>query len=300
MQARSKRLRLLRRSVQIAFLSGFIFLAWVAVYPPSAKIPENLFLRSDPLSGALWFLSHPGGWVLALWPAWVILGLALLSGRFFCAWICPLGTCFDLLPSVGRSRRRRTQPRSIGGSRIEPDTRRFRVKYFLLLVLCSALVAGLNMAWLYDPLVIANQAAIFAFMGAIPWVFGGLAVMAMLYRPRFWCQELCPAGAIQSLVAMLGRKLPARLSPLALIKEDACNGCGVCARACPFEISDIAVSKPGGRVVLPDCALCGDCAAACPRSGTLRLASFGKTLVGGASGRHRKAESLEEGCACGN
>ncbi|NIQ96904.1 MAG: 4Fe-4S binding protein, partial [Desulfuromonadales bacterium] len=42
------------------------------------------------------------GWAL-LWPALLLLVLTAIVGRFFCGWICPLGTTLDGLGKmIGR------------------------------------------------------------------------------------------------------------------------------------------------------------------------------------------------------
>src|SRR5660397_61717 len=58
-----------RRAVQMAFLSVFILLAWAALYPPSRSIPENIFLRIDPLA-AIAAARGSGVWLYLL-PAWI-------------------------------------------------------------------------------------------------------------------------------------------------------------------------------------------------------------------------------------
>ena len=55
---------------------------------------ENIFFRLDPLVGAAAMLGARQ-FIVMFWPALVILGLTLVFGRFFCGWICPLGTLLD-------------------------------------------------------------------------------------------------------------------------------------------------------------------------------------------------------------
>jgi polyferredoxin len=271
-----------RRAVQVFFLSAFVSLSWAASYPPSRLPAENLFLRVDPL-GALDAFYRAGAF-LPLWPALALLFLSLLSGRFFCGWVCPLGSALELVPSVHRLRKRRKiedlRPRSVSGNPLPAGARRIRAKYLLLLALVVLFPLGVNLLWLFDPLVIANRSAIQVFAGSIPFVLLGLLALAQVMGPRFWCQEICPLGALLSATTAAGKVLGGNHALLALVKEeDACIHCGHCASACPFAITEVADLRESGKVNVPDCALCGECVKACPVRGALALVSLGKVLL---------------------
>lgn len=289
-----------RRTVQLAFLALFIVTVWGTAYPPSGTIDENLFLRVDPLA-AVAAARWSGIW-LYLWPAWTLLGLTLVSGRFFCGWICPLGSAFGIVPSPHKWRRRRLsqlRPRDISGKTIEKGETRLRMKYVFLAVLLLLFLSGINAVWIFDPLAIANRAAAALFLGGIPAVFIVLVVLAFAVGPRFWCQEVCPLGACLSAVSMAGSRLPAAASPLALVKDAAaCTHCGKCACSCPFGIVEVADSDGTGRLAIADCALCGECVAACPESGALSLQVMGGRVL--RSGKAGREEASEEAVACGS
>lgn len=271
-----KGLRVMRGAAQLTFLGLFVAAAWAASYPPAGTFQENIYLRAEPLNA---ILSRGGVFgITFILPAIILLLLTLPTGRFFCGWICPLGTCFDFLPSAGRHGKRslkKLRPRGINGAARESGTRRLRLKYVLLALLIILYIVNINLLWFLNPVVIANRAVIFVLTGAIPLVFIALVLLAMVYKPRYWCEELCPTGALFSAVSAPGRLLPERLSPLALRKDEtACTHCGKCAVACPFEITEVADSRKTGRLALADCALCGDCVAACPCDNALSLTSF--------------------------
>ncbi len=292
--SRRKGLRIMRGAVQLAFLGWFVAAAWAASYPPAGAFQENVFLRAEPLNA---LLSRGGAFgITFVLPAILLLLLTLPTGRFFCGWICPLGTCFDLVPSAGRHGKRtvkKIRPRGVTGKARESGTPRLRLKYVLLVALIILYVVNINLVWYLNPVVIANRAVLFILTGVIPLVFIALVVLAMAYKPRYWCEELCPTGALLSAVSGLGKLLPEKLSPLALHKnEEDCTHCGKCAVACPFEITEVADSRKTGRLALADCALCGDCVAACPCDGALSLTSFG--LPAYDSGRRGVCELLPE------
>jgi polyferredoxin len=283
----------------VAFIALFIVMTWAAAYPPSATLDENLFLRVDPLAGitAAW---ESGLWLYLL-PAWILLGLTLVSGRFFCGWICPLGSGLEMLPSLERRRGRkisRLRPKDIAGRSIGKNDLRVRLKYVFLAVLVLLFALGINAIWIFDPLVIANRAVVFILLGGVPFLLIALVVLAVVVGPRFWCQEMCPFGACLSLASMAGSRLPVAASPLTLVKDnDACTHCGRCACACPFGIAGVADSEKTGRLAMADCALCGECVAACPERGALSLRVMGApVLVSGK--RPGDWETQEEAIAC--
>jgi polyferredoxin len=84
----------------------------------------NSFFRADPLVLFSYLLAAKS-WSWLLLPAALMTVATLLLGRFFCGWICPLGTFLDLVTS----RIRKTTPiRALKGN----------FKYWLLLPLLSA------------------------------------------------------------------------------------------------------------------------------------------------------------------
>ncbi len=99
------------------------------------------------------------------------------------------------------------------------------------------------------------------------------------------CAEVCPTGALA--------RNPAGFVSL---ERDRCNGCGYCARFCPFGVPRVDVQdRLTGRAKVAKCTLCEDrvttgnmpaCAKACP-SGAIHFGDR-ETLV--ARGRARVAE----------
>jgi ferredoxin len=138
-------------------------------------------------------------------------------------------------------------------------------------VLFGVVVGGsLSIRWLglLDPLVIFNRVVASMlinglslqqppqriFFSLVSLVFV-LAVVLELSRARFWCRNLCPLGALFSLVA--------RFSLMKRRVSNACTGCGECRVACAMN----AIPKDASDTDYSDCTFCLECQSDCPKGG---------------------------------
>ncbi len=286
-----KKLVVVRRISQGLFLALFIHILWSTTYPLTGFFPPSTFFVTDPLLIIMTSVAERivlPGLVFALG----MTGLALVLGRVFCGWACPLGTSIDI---AGACRRRRpgTEPTDMQNRAVR------RIKFILLALITAAAFAGKQVAWIFDPIVLAARFVslnlIPAATAAIKAVFviglrdlklGGsvrdfyhalkptvlgvktmyfphaglilayflVVVLASLFISRLWCRGLCPLGAFYSLV---GRCAPLHRT------VDVCTQCGRCRAACRTgAIRDDLTYAKG------ECVLCMDCVYACPPHGT--------------------------------
>jgi ferredoxin-type protein NapH len=206
----------------------------------------------------------------------------VVLSKVFCGWICPLGTIQELINKLGRRLNlplRRFEDGSV--SKVRP------VKWLMLIVLVLALplLAGLGVtphatgdaycqvcpSRLATTLLTANteQLAIrtgstldFAFGAIANTLFGFILVAAFAVRQPF-CR-ICPMLSFNATFQ--------RLSPMRLVKKqhDKCDKCGVCAKACPMDIHEIA-REHGSKAFHEDCTLCGRCVEFCPDDGVIQM-----------------------------
>lgn len=276
----------LRLLVQIFFILvvagiGIKFMAFLQqAYSgqPTISRPAGVegFLPVSALVGLKSWLSsgtfdqvHPAGLVIFL----LILGIALLFKRGFCAWICPIGTLVEGLGKLGKKlfKRNLQVPKGL-------DYALRSIKYVLLgafLLFIGVLFSGpAAQQFAMTPYNITADAQMVRFFQHLSLigilVIGALAVLSLLIE-NFWCRYLCPYGALTGLLSFVSLFKVER-------NEKSCTHCGACTRACPNRIR-VDTHK---RVSSPECNGCLNCVKACPVKHTLnfktRFADKGLTI----------------------
>lgn len=279
------RIKLLRQIVQIAVLASFV---WLLVHtrwdPRTAQPAPPFFLRMDPLSMLTTALSPASRFLPYFLPALVLLVLTAVFGRFFCGWICPLGTTLDVWERLTARARAKAQ-RTVNAPGL---------KYYVLAAVLVAAVFGTQIAWLFDPIPLLTRTAATVFYplgqeayniavtsagGAlraaglrlypveahhfvlnvpVAIVFAALLGLSLLTR-RYWCRTFCPLGALLGLVGRWG---------LWRRYTTGCVTCKRCVGEC--KMGAIPDDKPAATRSA-ECILCYDCLV-CPKPG---IASIG-------------------------
>jgi MauM/NapG family ferredoxin protein len=238
-----KRLKIGRIVSQGLFFGLFVFF-FIRSLDPFATL-ENPFLRFDPLI----FLTNPEWNLPVIGVTAGLLILAILAGRVFCGWICPLGSLIEALDFILSPLRKRN-PVSL--RRVQK--RMLLVRYPVSLLLLGAVL-----------ITVFTQAPVLQFLHPNVWIiriaslttvglaFLGLLVLFSLITRRLWCTYLCPLGGLYGLLARI---------PLFRLRISACSNCGRCDR-CPTE----AATYRDREIMAHQCLVCFDYESSCPVEG---------------------------------
>lgn len=244
-------------------------------------------MRPDVVDG---FLPIAGGLGLRAWlsqgivdphhPAATITVLvlclsALLLGRAFCAWFCPLGLVGEWLHGL-RSRwivGEWTPPRWLDAVL---RSQKFLVLAFLLFIVLIAVPGAALPGYFTSPYHQAADMKMGAFFFSLTLIsglcLGWVLLLTATFRQGF-CRYLCPYGAWLSLLGLL-TPLRIRRDPARCLRS-AGHDCDKCSRACPSRIQVhqlIAVRSL-------ECTSCMSCITACPkRADALHLGSKARRL----------------------
>jgi len=316
----------LRLFSQIAFFAIFMFLLIRTEFRGSISTsasdirlpyPVGLFFRLDPLIGLSNALTGHGLYKGLLWSLFILIPTMFL-GRFFCGWICPLGSINHFFGSL-RSERKR-------GKQLLESNRYKRwqtTKYYILVaVLVSALLGTGLVGWL-DPFSFLVRslglsvlpATNYGLQAGLGWLehsrfaavqlAGGilhflLGALLLNFKQPYFRQGVLLGlififilainfrvtrfwcRALCPLGALLG--IVSRWSILGLVKHpEHCNDCNRCLLRCQ------GGDDPVGGVPWhqPECHLCLNCVDECPEQG-LQFKFFPAQKLAGTNLQRRK------------
>lgn len=190
----------------------------------------------------------------------ILLALAFVFGPVFCGRLCPAGAFTEALSKVMPSR--------------------FQISwrtYTEIAPIRYGMLAGFCLVPFFDGILACTFCNFFLFdLLANYWTRGYFISLtsSLIFTAFMWlvifglftkggrgfCNFLCPVGAAQSFVYMLGCKLG--LSWHMQVDRRRCIGCGVCAKKCPMESVQLAEKK--AVMCEHNCIVCGVCAHSCP------------------------------------
>ncbi len=220
--------------ILIGNLSGSTLLGLIPMADPFAVaqiLSTGATLERDVLLGA--------GIVLFVY--------ALIGGRVWCSWVCPINLVTDL---AGWLRRR------LGVGDMFRIKRSTRYTVLVLALLLSALSGVAAFEWV-SPISMFHRELIFG--AGLGWTAVlGVFLFDLLIVRHGWCGHLCPLGAFYALV---GKFASIRVR----FNSPTCTHCGDCAKICPEpQVLDLKTAALAGWISSGECTNCGRCVTVCP------------------------------------
>lgn len=267
--------------------------------------PVSIFLEFDPLVGLATMLANGTLYKGLLWGL-VILIPTIFMGRFFCGWICPMGSVNHWISEIPSERKKRKGAKKIDSNRYKKYQ---RIKYYIFILFLAGSATSVLQIGLLDPIALLARSigtvvlpimhsaalgilALFKSTGIPPImktgqfaydavayvllpfrqahfntiVSLGIFFLAVLVLNRIFTRFWC--RAICPLGAMLG--IFSRFAIFGLKKdESSCDHCNLCLVSCQgADNPDI-----GNKWMQSECHLCLNCQASCPQ-GSLSFQFF--------------------------
>jgi polyferredoxin len=253
---------------------------------------------------------------MALWLGILMLLIFLLtmvSGRFFCGWICPFGFYMDLFSQARKALKIKyvnlPQRANEALNKLRYIVFAAIIGWCIYLILTSGQLLQPFFLFLrgpfrplnlfVDPLepLVLPFGEIFGLSGyslsypymrdinfytgdpfwasIFVYLFVGLTVAASFVVRRFWCR-FCPTGLS---IAILNKYKGLKWMPLLKINKDEtkCTKCGICKRVCPVQVTKV-YDERGGDIAPSTCIQCFRCVEMCPYADTLKVEFAGKTI----------------------
>ncbi len=262
----------IRRLVQIACLGLFFVLLFYFCRPYKLDYSKEgsglfthleLFLALDPLvSVSASIASKTFAWSLTI--AAIVLLIGTIFPRWFCGYVCPMGTLIDLFDwSIGRR---------VKFLHIKHRNWLVNLRFYILTAVLVSALFGILISGFVSAIPVITRGTLYIFALFKPKQIAGweylpqlsvwhyvsiilfLAILSLgVLRPRFWCAYLCPSGALLSLASLF------RLNERKI--EDTCVKCGRCLSACDFgAIASDFTTRP------LECTFCLSCKDVCPKN----------------------------------
>ncbi len=272
---------LLRRSSQAVvlalFFAGPLFGVWILDGNLASSRLLGTVTLTDPFVLAQQLAAGYRPAAAALSGAAIMLAFyALVGGRVFCSWVCPVNMVTDaagwLRARIGL-RPRRGPPRA---TRL----------WLLAGCLAAAALTG-SLAWeVVNPVTLLPRGLLFG-MGWGAAIIAAVFLYDLLVAHRGWCGHVCPMGAFYGLVGRLS------LARVGAPRRSACTDCGECFTVCPEpQVIAPALKGSGSPVVLDSaCTNCGRCIDVCAERVFRMTVRFDRRVAAGARPRDARPES---------
>jgi polyferredoxin len=177
-----KTVRRMRIIVQVIFTFLFFYLLLHSGHARAETFTyTDYFFFIDPLLLLLNFIAT--GVIIPLFLFSLIpLFLTFIFGRFFCGWVCPLGTINQFFTWVFRKSRKKKKEKELG-----VDKKLLKLKYLVLVVVIVSAIMGTHLGGWLDPFSLLTRSTSIAVNPSVNYVvqhsLGG--IVRLVFQVRF-------------------------------------------------------------------------------------------------------------------
>lgn len=187
----------------------------------------------------------------------VLCGFTIIFGRFFCGYICAFGTLGDGMYALSQWIQKKIK-KKIPWVSTEISRKFQKTKYLLLIILIVIYGLGFTKRFqgtspweVFSMLYTGKIPDVTYFVG---WILFVMILIGMCVKERFFCQYLCPMGAVFSWLPVLPTSVLDR-------NRDQCiPKCRACQIKCPVDMEIKQDQREGG-----ECIQCLQCVDICPK-----------------------------------
>jgi ferredoxin-type protein NapH len=247
---------LLRRLSQVGLMSLFFVGPltgfWLVKGNLNTSLTLDILPLSDPFIVVQSVLAGHLPEITAVIGAMIVAGVyALIGGRVYCSWVCPVNIFTDLAFWLRRMLALKQ------GWRPKRESR-----YFVLAIALSISFLTGTIAWEYlNPISMIHRGLLFG-IGAGWMLIVAIFLFDLFISRHGWCGRFCPVGAFYGL---LGSKSLVRVRA---VDRKACDDCRDCYIICPEPHVITPALKDKSTMSAPailsrDCTNCGRCIDVC-------------------------------------
>ncbi|MFX0007145.1 MAG: 4Fe-4S binding protein [Candidatus Hermodarchaeota archaeon] len=276
--------------LELVFSINLIGLKGILTVFPVLNSPRNPLSNGSGIVEMIFYMFTAG--IIPIFLIGVFILIILFTNRFFCGWICPVGTIQDACAAIPSKKKTIKITGGIFNHKSLLKIKYVIVIFVLLLVVPLAITANVNSAFYIDyrdnlgdfgtkPLsYFSLSEMIFVFFPQMIWeiittrsiapifanplvffisIFYIALLVLSVWYPRLYCRYFCPFAALSSVISKYSFLKLSR-SPVKCVGRAEC---GECERVCPKQIRmlDEPFEFFTGN---GECNLCMRCKEACP------------------------------------
>ena len=187
----------------------------------------------------------------------ILCAVTIIFGRIFCGFVCSFGAVGDWFYMLSEFIQKKT------GRKLPVIPSKWQVylqklKYIVLICVIGFCFLGKGeyvtkySPWTVFSLITSRNFKLGAYITGVVLLL--LIVVGMMLKERFFCQFLCPMGAVFAMMPILPSALFNRN------REKCPSKCGLCRKRCPAHLE-----IDGDTPLSGECICCHACQVTCPR-----------------------------------